>query len=351
VKIAFYAPMKPICHPHPSGDREIARGLHAFLSEHAEVFVLSGFRARFFYFYPWRWGEWAWALAKAYRLSRREKPDIYFAYHAYYKAPDAIAFLLACWFGKPYFVFEGIYGRKNARRGLYWIGYLLNRAALRYATRIYSDKSEDFESLRQWFGGKVSYVAPSLDLSLYGPGAGPGNEVPVLVSVAMLRPGKKAEGVKLLARVLARLREEGWDFRWRHAGGGSALEEVKALAESALGAKAQFLGLRHDVPALLRGADLFAFPGIGEGFGLVFAEAQAAGLPVVAFSGRGSADVVIDGETGFLTPAKDEEAYAAALRRLLADPALRARMGAKGRERAARFDRNANYPALLEILQ
>jgi glycosyltransferase involved in cell wall biosynthesis len=340
--------MKPVSHGNPSGDREFARGLYAFLSGHAEIFVLSGFRARFFYFYPWRWMQWMLELAKAYRLARREKPDAYFTYHTYYKAPDAIAFLLAYWFGKPYFVFEGIYGRKSARRGFYWIGYWLNLAALRYATRIYSDKSEDFENLRKWFGEKVVYVAPSLDLSLYG--AGSGNEIPVLISVAMLRPGRKSEGVKLLARVLGRLHKEGWDFRWRHAGGGKALEEVKAFAESALGANAEFLGLSDEVPLLLRGADIFAFPGIKEGFGLVFAEAQAAGLPVVAFSGRGSADAVIDGETGFLTPFMDEEAYAGALRRLLADPALRGRMGARARELATRFDRNANYRVLLDAL-
>lgn len=347
MKIAFYAPMKPISHPNPSGDREIARGLHSYLSGRAEVFVLSEFRARFFFFYPWRWLCWAWSLGRAYLLARREKPDLYFTYHTYYKAPDAIGFLLARWFGKPYVVFEGIYGRRCARRGFFWIGYWINRSALRTAARIYSDKSEDFEFLRNWFPS-ASYVPPSLDLSLYT--CGPENDVPVIATVAMLRPGRKTEGVKFLVRVLAQLAEEGLEFRWRHCGGGECLAEMRDFAQEHLGARAELLGQIDAIPEFLAAADFFAFPGIEEGFGLVFVEAQAAGLPVVAFLGRGSADAVIEGVTGFLTPSMHEEAFALALRRLLADSALRRRMGVRARELSIRFDRERNYAQLLENL-
>lgn len=345
MKIAFYAPMKPISHPHPSGDREIARGLYSFFSGRAEVFVLSEFRARFFYFYPWRWLHWLLSLCRAFLLARREKPDLFFTYHTYYKAPDVIGFLLARWFGKPYVVFEGIYGRRSARRGIFWLGYWINRAALRQATHIYSDKTEDYEFLQKWFPS-VSYVPPSLDLSLYA--RGPGNEVPVIATVAMLRPGRKTEGVKFLVKALDGLAKEGCEFRWRHGGGGECLAEVRALAQDCLGNRAELVGEIDAVPEFLAAADFFAFPGIEEGFGLVFAEAQAAGLPVVAFLSRGSADTVIEGETGFLTPPLDEEAFVSALRRLLTDPTLRRRMGERARELSARFDREKNYGRLLE---
>lgn len=345
MKVAFYAPLKPISHPKPSGDREIARGLYSYLSEHAKIFVLSDFRSRFFYFRPRGWALWLLRLAQAYFLARRERPDLFFTYHTYYKAPDAIGFLLARWFKKPYVIFEGIYGRSTARTGWFRIGYWINRAALRQATVIYCDKTQDYQFLRQWFPETAAYLPPSIDLSRFKKSAG--NEVPVVATVAMLRAGRKVDGVKFLVKALGRLAAEGWDFRWRHAGGGQCLEEVRALALEHLGEKAELMGEIDAVPEFLAGADLFAFPGIDEAFGLVFVEAQAAGLPVVAFLGGGSADAVVDGETGFLTPNLDEEAFTSALRRLLADPALRGQMGARAHELARRFDRHKNYARLL----
>lgn len=338
--------MKPISHPNPSGDREIARGLHSYLSGQADVFVLSEFRARNFFLSPAGVLRWLVCLWRAYLLARKERPDLFFTYHTYYKAPDAIGFLLARWFGKPYVVFEGIYGRASARRGLYRVGYWLNRAALNTATRIYCDKTKDFESMREHFPGKTFYMPPSLDLSRFFRGAG--NEIPVIATVAMLRPGRKTEGVKFLVNVLGGLAREGLDFYWRHAGGGSCLEEVRALARDRLGDRAEVMGEIQTIPQFLAGADIFAFPGIDEAFGLVFAEAQAAGLPVVAFLGDGSADAVLEGQTGFLTPALDENAYASALRRLISDRALRREMGATAQTHAARYDRKKNYAQLLK---
>lgn len=338
--------MKPISHPNPSGDRQIARGLHAYFGERAQVFVLSEFRARHFYFSPAGWLRWLLCLGRAYLLARRERPDLFFTYHTYYKAPDAIGFLLARWFGKPYVIFEGIYGRKAARQGAHRIGYWINRAALGQATKIYCDKTQDFAPMQRRFPGKVSYMPPSLDLRRYR--RGPRNAVPVIATVAMLRPDRKTEGVKFLVNALGRLAGEGLDFRWRHAGGGECLEEVRSLATRSLGAKAELLGQIETVPDLLASADLFAFPGIEEAIGLVFVEAQASGLPVVAFAGPGAKDVVVEGESGFLTPPMDQEAYIAALRRLLTDAGLRARMGARALELSARFDRRRNYEELLK---
>jgi phosphatidylinositol alpha-1,6-mannosyltransferase len=72
-----------------------------------------------------------------------------------------------------------------------------------------------------------------------------------------------------------------------------------------------------------------------EGFGIVFLEAAAAGIPQVAGDSGGAAEAVVDGETGFVVgdPA-DPSAVAQRLARLLADPDLRHRMGAAARERA-----------------
>lgn len=115
------------------------------------------------------------------------------------------------------------------------------------------------------------------------------------------------------------------------------------------GVPARFVGRVPDdlLPALYGVADVFAMPcrnrwrGLEqEGFGIVFLEAAAAAVPQVAGRSGGSHEAVADGETGFVVDASgDAAAVADALRRLLADPALRRRMGAAARRRAeAHFD-------------
>lgn len=89
---------------------------------------------------------------------------------------------------------------------------------------------------------------------------------------------------------------------------------------------------------LLRGGDIFCFASlVPEGQPLVILEAMAAGLPVVSSSWPGIADTVVDGETGILVADREPASFAAALLQLGADPAMRARMGAAGRERYARL--------------
>ncbi len=90
-------------------------------------------------------------------------------------------------------------------------------------------------------------------------------------------------------------------------------------------------------------ADVFALPSLTigeklEGFGLVFLEASACGLPVIGTTGSGVAEAVRDGETGLLVPQDDVPALADAIVRVLTDDALRARLGAAGRAYAETQD-------------
>jgi len=93
---------------------------------------------------------------------------------------------------------------------------------------------------------------------------------------------------------------------------------------------------RSAVRDAMRSATLFFLPSLHEEFGVAAAEAQACGLPVVATRVGGIPEVVEDGESGMLLAAGDVDAMARALGTLLADPALRAEMGANGRARVRR---------------
>jgi len=154
---------------------------------------------------------------------------------------------------------------------------------------------------------------------------------PVLVCVGRLAPQK--DHPTLLA-ALARLPAEvvllivgGDPF-----GDGEARLR-RAAAELRLGERARFLGIRHDVPDLLAASDLFVLPSLWEGLGLVFLEAMAVGLPVVATTVSAIPEVVEDGATGWLVPPGDPERLAATIAQALADPRERERRGDLGRQR------------------
>mgnify|MGYP003339041843 CR=1 FL=1 len=127
------------------------------------------------------------------------------------------------------------------------------------------------------------------------------------------------------------------------AGGGRDEQRLRRLAEE-LGVPVRFLGRvsNEALPALYGCADVYAmlcrnrWAGLEqEGFGIVFLEAAACGVPQVAGDSGGAAEAVDDGVSGIVVRRPDDAAeVAAAFTRLLDDPDLRRRMGAAGRERA-----------------
>jgi glycosyltransferase involved in cell wall biosynthesis len=99
--------------------------------------------------------------------------------------------------------------------------------------------------------------------------------------------------------------------------------------------KVRFFGFRADVTRLLYGADVFVFPSVGEGFGLVLLEAMACGLPIVASYAQSIPEIVLDRKTGLLVRPKDSNALASAIAKLLDDHEFARRMGIAGRQRVA----------------
>lgn len=96
----------------------------------------------------------------------------------------------------------------------------------------------------------------------------------------------------------------------------------------------EYWGPRDDMPAVLRQAHIACLPSYREGLPKSLLEAAATGLPIVTTDAPGCREVVSDGDNGLLVPLRDAAALAAALQRLIADAGLRARMGARSRERA-----------------
>lgn len=120
----------------------------------------------------------------------------------------------------------------------------------------------------------------------------------------------------------------------RADGGSSYSAELRRLVERLdLADNVVFTGWRSDVRRLIGAADIFVMPSFEEPFGMVYLEAMSLRRPVVALDNGGAREVVDHGGSGLLSPPDDVPALAANIARLIADPGLRRRMGAHGRQR------------------
>jgi len=159
---------------------------------------------------------------------------------------------------------------------------------------------------------------------------------PVIGCVSRFVPRK---GQHLLLDAVAELAGEGLDLDVVLAGRGRTERSLRSRA-TRLGVPVRFIvdAPWDQLPSIYASLDVFAMPcrsrwfGLEvEGLGLVFLEAAASGLPVIAGSSGGSPETVVDGETGYVVDTNDE--LVGALRTLAGDPGLRSRMGAAGRAR------------------
>ena len=132
----------------------------------------------------------------------------------------------------------------------------------------------------------------------------------------------------------------------------AAIERL--ISEKGLAGRMHLAGWRPDIPELLAAGFGLVLSSHWEGMPNVLLEAMAAGLPVVATQVEGTSELVIDGQTGVLVPAKTPPALADGIKRLLADPASAKALGAAGRDRVtAEFSWErmvAQYEKLYESL-
>lgn len=150
-------------------------------------------------------------------------------------------------------------------------------------------------------------------------------DAPLIVAVSRHDARK---GVDVLLRALARLRAAGQPFRACLVGGGPLLDRHRALAARlGLASCTALTGRVPDAFAYLQHADVFVLPSLEEGSGsLSLLEAMQAGAAPVVSRVDGIPEDVTDGESALMAAPGDPEDLAAALRLVLADPALRARL-------------------------
>jgi glycosyltransferase involved in cell wall biosynthesis len=143
----------------------------------------------------------------------------------------------------------------------------------------------------------------------------------------------------VLLKALDRARSEEPRIRLLLVGGdpfGDGEQRARSLAaELDLGDSCIFAGIRHDVPSLMAASDVFTMSSLWEGLGLVFLEAMATRIPVLATRVSAVPEVVVDGETGLLVPAAEVEPLAAAMVALARDPELRERLAEAGHARVS----------------
>ncbi len=188
---------------------------------------------------------------------------------------------------------------------------------------------------------RVAVVPEAIDLAEWdariavAPRRPPGG--PTVLAVGRMYPRKRF--VDLL-HAAVRLRADLPAARVRVVGKGPDWEVVVRLRdELRLADMVTLLGdvTRDQLAAEYASADCFCLPSVQEGFGIVFLEAMAAGLPVVACRAAAVPEVVEDGVTGVLVPPRDPGALARALGEVLARPARARELGEAGRRRVAAF--------------
>ena len=134
-------------------------------------------------------------------------------------------------------------------------------------------------------------------------------------------------------------------------GDGPLRGDLQAQAERlGIAHAVRFAGYQEDVVSAYAAMDVFVLPSRDEGFGLVFLEAMAVGVPVVGTRVIGSEDAVEDGVTGLLVPYADPAALAGAIRSILDDPGLAGRLRDTAAERVRRVSSRERSAAQVEAL-
>jgi len=337
-KISFYAPIKPPDHPIPSGDRLIARNLIEALNH-------AGFKTKLassYIAYSKREAgdilrdKKAGALAEADRLIEEFKsapPDLWLTYHPYCKAPDWIGPRVCQSLNIPYVTVEAARTgqgfedggdrwkawREEAQTGIRNadLHICLKPSDKTYLTELLGDMAH-LRDLRPFINAEIAQSVTPMDKPKHWRAG-----APVLITTAMMRPGKKLKNFQIIADALKRLTALHWNLVI--IGGGPEEKTVRDLFSFCDPARIHWTGQLHHAEVLswMAAGDLFVWPGWKEPIGMVYLEAQLMGMPVAALQSMGVPLVVSHGKTGLLTDDADEVDFSENLATLISHQQLR----------------------------
>lgn len=269
--------------------------------------------------------------------------------HAFFTVPcGAMAYLLRLEFRLPYIVSlrgADVPGYSERFTIIYAFVRPLVRMIWKSAAAVVSNSRGLMELAKETRPKQDIPVIPNgVDIEQFSPGKEVSEDTIIrILVVSRLTPRK---GIRFLIRSMKMLHETHpkQKIELLVAGGGDEEAALKALVESeGVSDRIRFLGrVPHDeLPQVYRQADIFCLPSLNEGMSNTVLEAIASGLPIVATVTGGTDELVTDGENGYFVEMESPEDLAEKLGELVADPALRTRMGVASRTRAEQMSWHA----------
>jgi glycosyltransferase involved in cell wall biosynthesis len=214
---------------------------------------------------------------------------------------------------------------------------VIERAMARYCDMLLCQNRQEIDEihrLRLHPRQGVYHVGNGIDLSDFkARTAPPQNERPVILFVGRLEAVKNQT---MLFQALEQLRGKHEPELWLVGEGPLKAAYEAEIAQRGL-ANVKFLGYRYDIPALTAQADIAVLTSVKEGIPRALMQASAVGVPIIATDVKGTREVVVDGETGFMVRLDDVATLADRLDTLLTSADLRREMGARGIEHARRY--------------
>ena len=334
-RLAFYAPLKSPRHDVPSGDREMANGLLAALALNPmgfEVDLVSELRC-----YDGKGDalvqEQLLAQAKQeidrlLQCAQQQQWCAWVTYHNYYKAPDLLGPAICSSLKIPYLIIEASIASR--RRQGPWADFAARSdAACHQADVILYLTQRDKPALQHASpsGQALAWLPPFLNLEKVNLADLTLSKENQLLAVGMHRFGDKLESYKILAETIDCLTTTDWQLCI--VGDGAAHAEVRALFEP-FGERVRFTGQldREALDIEYRRSKVFVWPGVNEAFGMVYLEAQAAGVAALAQDRPGVREVL--GSPDSLVPVGDASLLAQAIDRLLTSNELRLEVARTG---------------------
>ncbi len=199
---------------------------------------------------------------------------------------------------------------------------------------------------------KVFVVHCGLNPNRFPPAPVRKNQVFTLLAIGRMVWEKAYQYLVETCRIL---RDEGIEFRCLVVGEGEERGKIEALIDRYdLWQHIELLGmvLQERIQEYYNQADAFILTSVSEGLPVVLMEAMSKELPIVASNITGIPELVEEGISGYLVPARQPQAYADAVKKLISNPEQRVAMGKKGREKVlAEFDIEKNIRQLYDIYQ